>query len=190
MTRLHWIAVGGLIGGLVLVFVLGWQFLLRPLGAEHTAKLVEHEQLVKQLEHTKAQAAQFEKFKAQAENVRRDLDFYSRRLDQDLAATELYTIVEGLGRRLGIQDWSYTAKERAKTKVPGLTLDEIEVVARFGGDFERFGQLINSMVEETRLIVPEFFALNRRTGGTETYVDTLAGDITFRIFISPQEAKP
>lgn len=190
MNRLHWIAVGGLVGGLLLVLGLGWQFLLRPLGAEHAAKVAEHEQLVKQLAHTKAQAAQFEKFKAQAENVRRDLDFYSRRLDPDLPASELYTLVDGLGHSLNLGTWTFEAKVRAKTKVPSLTLDEVEVRAKFTADFDRLGQLVNSMVSQTRLLVPESFTLTRYADASGSFTDTLNADLIFKVFVSPSEAKP
>lgn len=189
MNRLHWIAIGGMVGGLVLVLVLGWQFLLKPLGVEREAKLVEHAELVKQLEHTKAQAAQFEKFKAQAENVRRDLDFYSRRLDPDFPATELYSLVSGLGNGFNLANWSYEVKERTKTKTAGLNLDEVDVRARFNSDFERVGRFMNVIVSQTRLLVPETFILNRLNDTSGIFVDTLSADITFKVFVSPEEKK-
>lgn len=190
MSRMHWIAVGGLAGGLVLILGLGWQFLLRPLGAAYEAKVAEHAALEKQLEHTKKQAAQFEKFKAQAENVRRDLDFYSRRLDPDMPATELYSLVDGLGNSFNFANWSFEAKPREKTKVTGLNLDEVEVTARFEGDFERLGRFLNLSVSQVRLLVPDTFRLTRITDAAGLYAQTVMVELVIKIFVSPAEAKP
>lgn len=187
MNRMHWIAVGGLAGGLVLVLFLGWQFALKPLSLEHDAKVAEHETLVKQLENTKKQAAQFEKFKAQAENVRRDLDFYSRRLDPDMPAAELYTMVDALGHSFNFGAWAFEAKPREKTKTAGLNLDEVELTAKFTTDFDRLGRLINLCVGQIRLIVPEALRLVRIEDGEGLFADTLTAELTFKVFVSPME---
>lgn len=187
MNRMHWIAVGGMAAGLVLVLFLGWQFALQPLSAAHEAKVAEHTALQEQLENTKKQAAQFEKFKAQAENVRRDLDFYSRRLDPDMPAAELYTLVDGLGHSFNFGSWSFEAKPREKTKAAGLNLDEVEVVAKFQSDFDRLGRLINLCVSQVRLIVPESFKLVRLEDGAGLFADTLTAELAFKVFVSPME---
>jgi Tfp pilus assembly protein PilO len=187
---MHWIAVGGLAGGLVLIIGLGWQFLLRPLGAAYEAKLAEHATLEKQLEHTKKQAAQFEKFKAQAENVRRDLDFYSRRLDPDLPAAELYSLIDGLGNSFNFGSWTFEAKPREKTKLAGLNLDEVEVTTRFEADFERLGRFLNLSVSQVRLLVPETMRLVRITDAAGLYAQTVTVELVTKVLVSPAEAKP
>jgi len=189
VNRMHWIAVGGLVGGLVLVLGLGWQFLVRPLSAEYDAKVAQKADLESQLATTKQRAAQFEKFKAEAENVRRDLDFYSRRLDPDLPAAELYTLVDGLGHALNFSTWSFEPQPRGKTKLPGLNLDEVEVKAKFTTDFERLGKLFNLCVSQVRLIVPNTFILKRAVDSNGAYHDTLTAELVFKVLVSPAEAK-
>jgi Tfp pilus assembly protein PilO len=184
---MHWIAVGGLVGGLVLILVLGWQFLLRPLGTEYDAKLAQKTDLEGQLATTKQRAAQFEKFKAEAENVRRDLDFFSRRLDPDLPAAELYTLVDGLGHALNFSLWKFEAKPRARTKLPGLTLDEVEVKASFNSDFERLGKILNLGVNQVRLIVPDSFVLTSLNDKDATYRETFSADLFLKVLVSPPE---
>lgn len=188
MTRMHWIAVGGLAGGLVLLLVLGWQFLLKPLGVDYDAKVAQRVQLEEQLKTTKQRAMQFEKFKAQAENVRRDLDFYTRRLDSDLPASELYTLVDGMGHSLGLSEWAFSTKDRIKTKTAGLNLDEVEVTAKFNSDFDHLGRFINACVSQTRMLVPEGLKLLRKTDTNGVYADTLSAEVTFKVFVS--EDKP
>jgi Tfp pilus assembly protein PilO len=184
---MHWIAVGGLAGGLVLVLVLGWQFLLRPLGAEFDAKMAQKSDLESQLETTKQRAAQFEKFKAEAENVRRDLDFFSRRLDPDLPAAELYTLVDGLGHALNFSTWTFEAKPRTRTKLPGLTLDEVEVKATFNTDFERLGKILNLGVSQVRLIVPDSFILTGLNDKDTSYRETMNAILVLKVLVSPAE---
>lgn len=190
MTRLHWIAVGGLAGGLALVLGLGWQFLLKPLGEERQAKLAQLQELQAQLENTKKRAAQFEKFKAEAENVRRDLDFFTRRLDPDLSTAELYTLIDSLGRSLSLKDWRFEAGPREKTKIGGLNLDEVEVKMSFTGDFEKLARLVNLSITQVRIFSPELMRLNRIDDGTGAFVDTLAANLTFKVFVSPEEKAP
>ncbi len=188
MKRLHWIVVGGMAAGLLLLLGLGWHFVLRPIGAEHAAKLVELADLQSQLETTKKRAAQFEKFKAEAENVRRDLDFYIRRLDPDLSSAELYTLVNGIGNSFNLKGWSFSSQPRAKTKTSGLNLDEVEVRAKFESDFERLGLLLNLMVSQVRPLVPETLLVNRVPDSAGLFLDTLNVDLVFKVFLS--EAKP
>jgi Tfp pilus assembly protein PilO len=187
VNKMHWIAVGGLAGGLILVLVLGWQFLLKPLGLAYEAKAAEKEALEEQLATTKQRAAQFEKFKAQAENVRRDLDFYSRRLDPDLSASELYTLVDGLGHSFNFTNWSFEASKRAKSKMPGVSLDEVEVKARFLTDFEHLGKLLNLCVSQVRIFVPDSFTLTRNNDPSGVFRDTLQAELTLKLLVSPAE---
>lgn len=186
MNRMHWIAVGSLAGGLILLVVLCFQFLIKPLGADYEAKVAAKADLEQQLATTKQRAAQFEKFKAQAENVRRDLDFYSRRLDPDLPADELYTMVDGLGHSLNFNNWSFEAKKRERTKLPGVSLDEVEVKARFNSDFDRVGKLLNLCLSQTRLIVPDSMTLTKVDDPSGVYRETLKAEVTVKVLVSPE----
>jgi hypothetical protein len=183
---MHWIAVGSLAAGLILVVVLGWQFMVKPLGADYDAKVAQKADLESQLATTKQRAAQFEKFKAQAENVRRDLDFYSRRLDPDLPTDELYTMVDGLGHSLNFNNWSFETKKREKTKLPGVSLDEVEVKARFSSDFESVGKLLNLCVGQVRLLVPDSLTLTRVDDPSGVYRETLKAEVVVKVLVSPE----
>jgi hypothetical protein len=182
---MHWIAVGSLAAGLILVLVLGWQFMIKPLGAEYEAKVAAKADLEAQLATTKQRAAQFEKFKAQAENVRRDLDFYSRRLDQDLPTDELYTMVDGLGHSLNFNNWSFETKKRDKTRLPGVSLDEVEVTARFNSDFEGVGKLLNLCVGQVRLLIPDSLTLTKFEDPRGVFRETLKAEVVIKVLVSP-----
>lgn len=186
MNRMHWITVGSLAGGLILVLVLGWQFLLKPLSLAYDEKVAAKAELENQLTITKQRAAQFEKFKAEAENVRRDLDFYSRRLDPALPAAELYTLVDGLGHSFNFTTWNFEAAKRGKSKLPGVGLDEVEIRARFATDFERLGQMLNLSVSQTRILVPDYLKLDRKVDNTGAYLDTLNADLVLKVVLSPE----
>jgi Tfp pilus assembly protein PilO len=189
MNRMHWIAVGGLIGGLVLLGFGGWQFLLRPLGAAYEAKVAEKAVAEEKLKDTKSKAAQFERFQAEAENVRRDLDFYSRRLDSQLSSAELYTLVDSLGHSLNLENWSYEFKIRDKAKGAGADLDETYVKVKFKADLDQTGRLLNACLNQARIVVPDFMVLERTDDPSGTYHETLNGTIEMRVFTSTSGAK-
>lgn len=189
MNRMHWIAVGGLIGGLVLIAFGGWQFLLRPLGAAYESKVAEKIAAEEKLKETKSRAAQFEKFQAEAENVRRDLEFYNRRLAAQMPATELYAMVDELGHSLNLKDYTYEVKPREKAKNAGADMDETGLKLRFKADLEQTGRLLNACLAQTRILVPDAIVLDRQNDPNGRFDDTLSAIFDLRVFTSSQAAK-
>jgi Tfp pilus assembly protein PilO len=186
MNRLHWIAVGGLALGLGLVGFAGWRFLLTPLAAERAAKLAEKEAAVAKLQEAKRRANQFEKFKAEAENVRRDLDYYTRRLDPSLPVTEVFNQLEELGNSFNFLEWSFDVKARAKTKTKGLDLDDVLVKASFKADYDRLGQFLNAAANRRRLFVAEAINIQRLIDADGVYRNTLKADLDLRVYVSAE----
>lgn len=189
MNRMHWIAVGGLIVGLVLLGFAGWQFLLHPLDIAYEAKLAEKTTAEEKLKETKSRAAQFERFQAEAENVRRDLEFYTRRLDPQFPASELYSLVGSLGNSLNLSDWSYEVKPRDKSKTGGSDLDEVFVRMKFKADLEQTGRLLNACLGQSRIVVPDTLVLLRVDDPNGFYRETVDAVLEMRVFISSMSAK-
>lgn len=189
MNRTHWITVGGLVAGLGLLLGLGWQFALRPQKLAYEQALKEKADLEAKLKEARARAAQFEKFKSEAENVRRDLDFYLRRLDPNLPQSELYSLLDGIGHSFNFPDWNFSTAERVKSTTAKLDLDQVEVVAKFTSDYETLGQFINLCISQVRLLVPEGLLLTRQVDSEGLYKKTLDAQVTLRVFVSSPKGK-
>jgi Tfp pilus assembly protein PilO len=189
MNRMHWIAVGALIGGLGLIGFAGWQFLLRPLGAAYDAKVAEKATAEEKLKDTKSKAAQYERFQAEAENVRRDLDFYNRRLDAQMPLAELYSLIETLINSLNLKEASAEFKLRGKAIGAGADLDETGIKIKFKADLEQTGAFLNACLSQSRIIVPDFMVLERLDDPAGAYHETLSAVVDLRVFTSTTGAK-
>jgi Tfp pilus assembly protein PilO len=156
LKRQHWIVVGAFGGGLILVAWLGWFFVAKPLSASIQTEVETRDAKRVALETARAKAAQYEKFQAQAENYKRDLNFINRRLDPDFSLNELVKIISSLANRAGVNNLTYEFKERTvfkDTKLPGM--DRIPVTVKFKAGYHVAAELISEAISQNRILVPE-----------------------------------
>src|SRR5687768_11928155 len=111
---------------------LGWAFMVQPVRRSIDEKRAELEGAQAKLKDAQAKAAQHDKFQALAENIKRDLNFVTRRVDPIMPASELYRTLSMLGNRLALPDFVYEDSPRIRTKDPGLAgMDEVPVRLKF-----------------------------------------------------------
>jgi Tfp pilus assembly protein PilO len=169
MSRLHWVVVGALGAGLVALFVLGWRFAIHPLEMDREAKIAEKGNLEAKLKEAKDRAAQYEKFQAEAENVRRDLEFYSRRLDEPMDREQVYGTLESL---IGSQSIRLT-KGEVETKVNPKGGELHSVTLEMDCDLERLGRMLNDCVSQQHLFVINTLEMTRFDDLAQDYRDTI-----------------
>jgi Tfp pilus assembly protein PilO len=184
MNRMHWAVVGGLAAGLVALLFLGWHFKIQDLARQTDDKLAEKQALEDKLQETKQRAAQFEKFQAEAENVRRDLEFYSRRLDDPLEKEQLYAEVLGIVQSLNLKAVTIVVDEKTDAKMA-----KNEVTLTYNADLDRSGQLLNECVSQPNIVLPVSLELTRLEDANGYYRETLTGKLVFDVLSGLQGAK-
>ncbi|HXB98320.1 MAG TPA: hypothetical protein VNZ54_09715 [bacterium] len=176
MNRMHWAVVGGLAAGLVAVLFLGWHFKIQQLDRDRDALLDQKQTLEDKLQETKQRAAQFEKFQAEAENVRRDLEFYSRRLDDPLDKEQLYAEVGGLVQALNLVNVTTLVEDKSDA-----TKSKQEVTLNYTGDLDQTGQLLNACVSQSNIVLPVSIDLSRVEDPNGYYRESLTGKFIFDV---------
>jgi Tfp pilus assembly protein PilO len=176
MNRMHWVVVGGMAAGLVALLFMGWHFKIQDLDRQRDDKLVEKQQLEDKLQETKQRAAQFEKFQAEAENVRRDLEFYSRRLDDPLDQEQLYSEVLGLIQSLNLKLATATLENKSDA-----TKSKQEVTLNYTGDLDQTGQLLNACVSQSNIVLPVSLELIRQDDSTGYYRESITVKYVFDV---------
>jgi hypothetical protein len=171
MNRLHWIVVGALGLGLGALLFTGWRFAIHPMDEAYAAKVDEKAQLESKLSDAKLRAAQYEKFQAEAENVRRDLEFYSRRLDEPLDTEELYGTLMAIMDSLQMRR---TQGAEIETKVDAKTGHEVHTVTmEFYSDLDRLGRLLNNCITQQHIFLPSTLELTRYEDPDGQFRDTI-----------------
>jgi Tfp pilus assembly protein PilO len=162
MNRRHLIIIGVFAGAFLALGYLGWALLIKPVDAKIVAKAAERDAAQQQLTDAKSQAAQYDKFRAQAENVRRDLGLISQRLDADLSQREESRIIDRIMTGAGTRAWKITTMvDRAPSKIPGFTtLDQIPITYEFDGGYHELGEIFNRIVSNARILCPESIEIN------------------------------
>lgn len=163
MKKRQWIVVGALAVGFVVLAWLGWAFLLSGVKKGIRAAEDERTQLEEQLKAAKAKKAQYEKFQAQAENVRRAHLFLTQRLDPQVRVMDFYRQLNALGTRLGLTQFRFESNDtkRVLSKLPGVTgLDEQLFNFNFRGRYNHVGEFINGANSMDRLMVAERVTLS------------------------------
>jgi len=129
----------------------------------------------------RATAAQFGKFKAQAENMHRDLDFYSSRTDGSLSQLDVTQIITELGNQMGLRDLTVKVTE---LPAAGATVDmnKYDVVVDFHSDFEHVGKFINTCVNQRRIMVPGSVTLNALDDPNGLYFDTVSAEVDLTVY--------
>jgi hypothetical protein len=188
VNRTHWIVVGGLAAGLAVATFLGWRLVVNPLAAEYADELVVQQDLQKKLQVARDTAAQFDKFKAQAENVRRDLDFYSSRVDEPMGAVEAAQLMDSLGNAENLKDWIADVKPAG---APGVgAIGSVSVELKFKSDFDHLGRFLNGCLTQKRLLVPESMVLKRLEDPSGIFSDTVDVDLFVTVYGGKQKGKP
>jgi hypothetical protein len=186
MRRLHWIVVGALGAGLGAILFLGWRFAIHPLDAAYAAKVDEKAQLEAKLSDAKQRAAQFEKFQAEAENVRRDLEFYSRRLDEPLDREQLYgtlmSILGGLSLRVSKAEVETKQDPKSKGEVHSVNLE-------FSADLDRLGKLLDACVQQQHIFMPNSIELTRYEDPEGEYRDTMKVKLLMDVYSGARGGK-
>jgi Tfp pilus assembly protein PilO len=184
MNKMHWAVVGGLAAGFVVFVFLGWHFKIQVLEQQRDDKLAEKQALEQKLEETKERAAQFEKFQAEAENVRRDLEFYSRRLDDPLDKEQLYAEVGGLIQSLNLRTAVDTIEDKSDA-----TKSKQEVTLSYNADLDKTGQLLNACVSQPNIVLPVSLELIRLDDPNGVYRETVGVKFVFDVLSGLKGAK-
>ncbi|HTB21673.1 MAG TPA: type 4a pilus biogenesis protein PilO [bacterium] len=178
MNQKYWIVIGGLALGLALLTFAGWRFLVHPLSADYAAAVAQKAVIDAQLQTARDTAAQFSKFRAQEEDMRRDLEFYSSRTDGRLNAVEVSQMLTTLGKGLGLGNWLITV-----AKQPSIGgIGQYAVQLSFKSDFERLGGFLNACVSQRRIIVPTGITINSVDDPNGVYNDTMTVSLNMTVY--------
>ena len=177
MNRSHLIAIGGLALGLLLVLFLGWRVLVLPLRADYAAAMAQKQDIEQQLQTARATAAQFPKFKAQAEQMSKHLQFYKARVGQGLEPVDLINQMQSLANECGLDRFDVTVDQdngRRGASVGGGGLSKAHLDLHFDADFNRVGRFLDACVQQQRLLVPTHVSLGEYKDNTGLYEDTVS----------------
>ena len=180
MNRKHYIVLGAIVAALVAESVLGWTQVIKPAKAEIAKLEAEKDDVSKKLQEAKSKAAQYDKFRALSENIRRDLNFVVQRLDGDLGRKELYRMFAELANSPDLTKQTFVIAKRDKSRVPGFSaLDEVPVTFDFLTNYHGLGNFLNAAVSNRRVLIPVSFSMTeaKETGeisGPTVHVTALA----------------
>lgn len=176
MKRQQWIVIGAFGAAFGLFIWLGWFALIKPVNKQREAKEAELKEAEAKLQEARTQAAQHEKFQALSENIKRDLALVSQRLDPVFSRSDFYGMLSAFGNTLGVSEYKWEAKPRAKTKEGGTgNLEEIPVTLTFKAGYHHVGALLTALASEQRLLVADKM--------------TLKGNLDYQPSKPPMEAK-
>lgn len=191
MKRKQWIVIGILGGIFVALAWAGWFFLVRPVHAQIEAKAVEMAEVAAKLKDAKEKEQQYEKFQAEAENVRRDLLFVASRLDPVLKYSDVFRALDSAGNALNLPKYRFEVGKREKTKAPGLTdMDDVPVTVTFETDYEGLGRFLNAVISQQRLYVPmASIELDfKRIDDSASFKSSLKVKLMVRLFLEAKKA--
>jgi Tfp pilus assembly protein PilO len=166
-----------LLAGVALMLFAGWRVLVHPQALEYATELAKKQDLQQQLQTARDTAAQFGKFKAQAENMRRDLDFYSSRTDINLNKIAVSEMVNSLAHQMGLEELKIDVQEVANPE-----LGEYNAHVSFKSDFDHLGKFYNACVSQRCIMVPDSVSLNSVDDPSGLYFDTLSVDLSLLVY--------
>ncbi len=156
MKRQHYIVVGAFAVGFCLMVWLGWFFVASPLNIQIDEKVTLREEKKVKLATTLTKATQYDKFQAQAENFKRDLQFINRRLDPQFSYNEMTRIFSSLANTGGLSNFSFEFKPREPLKDAKLpNMDVVPVIIKFKSGYHAAAEFVSNAVSQNRLVVPE-----------------------------------
>lgn len=176
MSRTHWIIVGVMAAGLVGCVFLGWRYLIQPQQAAYEAKVAEKADAEAKLKEAKERAAQFEKFQAEAENVRRDLEFYTRRLDEPLNREQLQATLDSMVNTFNLRNT--TTDFETKPKGSG---ESTLVKLTFQGDLDHVGRLMDACVGQQHIFLFGDMDLRSQVDSSNDYRNSLAAEVNLEV---------
>jgi Tfp pilus assembly protein PilO len=183
VTRNHWIVVGAFAAAFAAVSYLGWALLIKPVEKRIEEKLATRDDVQKKLIDAKTKAAQFDKFRAQAENIRRDLNLISQRLAPDFPVRESNRMQARLVSESSLIVSAVTVEKRAQSKEAGFSnLDAVPITIPFNGGFHEVGNFLNSVISGQRMIVPNAITLGQVTDPTLVRA-TVNGTINLTLYL-------
>lgn len=180
MSRNYWIVIGGLIAGLAVAAFGGWRLLVYPQTVDYAAAVAQKADLDQQLQTARDTAAQFPKFKAQAEALSRNLEFYNSRTNvplNDVTATQMLT---DLGNRAGLGKLTVSIKS-STASVPG-TLGMYDMNMTFVSDFDQLGKFMNACVRQRAIMIPNSLEMDALDDPFGMYGNTLSVDLVVLIY--------
>lgn len=188
MNRKHMIVLGSFVIAFGVVSFMGWKLLIQPVDKKIKAKRAEVDEVDKKLKDAKSKAAQYDKFKAQAENIRRDLTLISQRLDSDFSLREVNRMASRFYAGSNLKVESVLLGKREKSKEPGFAnLDNALFVITFKGGFHEIGEYFNAAVSGNRMVVPTI--LDFKVGEEFLRAPTVSGTFTMGVFLETAGAK-
>ncbi|HTA17463.1 MAG TPA: type 4a pilus biogenesis protein PilO [bacterium] len=180
MNRTYWIVIGGLIAGLGIAAFGGWRLLVYPQTVDYAAAVAQKADLDQQLQTARDTAAQFPKFKAQAEALSRNLEFYNSRTNvplNDVTATQMLT---DLGNQMGLSKLAVSIKSSTPSG-PG-TLGMYDMNMDFTSDFEQLGKFMNACVRQRAIMVPNSLEMDAADDPFGVYGTTLTVNLVVLIY--------
>ena len=180
------IVVGSFAATFAAVAYLGWALLIKPVDKKISAKLAEKDDVSKKLETAKRQAAQYDKFRAQAENIRRDLNLISRRLDADLSMREVNRLTSRFLSYSALRVEKVSVEKRERSKEASFAgLDAIPFTVTFKGGYHQVGNFINAILAGQRLLVPQSLDIKQVSDADLASGSTVDGTLKISLFVEP-----
>jgi hypothetical protein len=171
VSRNYWIVIGGLIAGLGVAAFGGWRLMVYPQTVDYAAAVAQKADLDQQLQTARDTAAQFPKFKAQAEALSRNLEFYNSRTNvplNDVTATQMLT---DLGNQMGLSKLVVSII-KSTPSAPG-TLGMYDMNMTFYSDYEQLGKFMNACVKQRAIMVPNGVLMDAQDDPSGLYGNTL-----------------
>jgi len=152
MKRQRIIVMAAAAGLAALLGYLSWAFLFQPLKFQVNTEREALEQDKATLEEAKQKKMQYDKFLAEAENVRRGLDFVTSRLDPKMDFDENQRTFMRIGQG------SKVFKGEIKTEKAGVSKDypgfnEARATIKWDSDYHALGEFLNEVNSQRRMMV-------------------------------------
>jgi Tfp pilus assembly protein PilO len=177
MKKIH--IIGGVVVGVcvVLAIYLGYMFLLRPVGKDIDSGETKLKDLQNKLKTAEVKKDQHEKFRAEAENVTRNLSFVQSRMDSNFGANDVYRLFNSLFVANNIVN--YSIKSGKTKRVTDMM--EFPVEISFAASYNQTGELINSVLRQRRIAIPtttKLWSLQPQDQGASS----MSGTLGFSVF--------
>jgi|GEM_PF-3579190 Tfp pilus assembly protein PilO len=152
MKRQRIIVLAAAAGLAALLGYLSWAFLFQPLKAQVSSEKEALEQDKATLEEAKQKKMQYDKFLAEAENVRRGLDFVTSRLDPKMDYDESQRTFMRIGQGAKIFHGQIKTEKPAVSKdYPGF--NESRATISMDCDYHALGEFLNAVNSQRRMMV-------------------------------------
>ncbi len=187
MKRQRIIVIAVAAGLAVLLGYLSWAFLFQPLKAKVAAEQAALEQDKATLEEAKQKKMQYDKFLAEAENVRRGLDFVTSRLDPKMDYDESQRTFTRIGQGQRISNGQLKTEKPAVSKdYPGF--NESKATIKMDCDYHALGAFLNAVNSQRRMMVLTDMHLTSKDA--KGHDATVHAELTVRSYSAAAVGKP